>query len=244
MTRGLLVRAQLAEVHTLFSARQLHSRVSQQKADYVDNVDVDDDWDSHPSEDELEDAVENLEAHGFEVEIVPDEDAALDVLVDEIPAGASVMNGHSTTLEEVGFTEYLGEGDHDWENLAADIWSIDDDEEREAARREAQTADYFLGGVNSVAQTGALVAADLSGSRVGAYPFVAQNLLLVAGVNKVVEDVEAARERLHEFAYEFENQRAQDAYGVESAPAKELVYRQEGTEGRTTVVLVEETLGY
>ena len=218
--------------------------MSQQKSDYVDDVDVDDDWDSHPTDEELDAAVENLEASGFDVEVVADADEALDVLVDEIPAGASVMNGHSTTLEEVGFDDYLNEGDHDWENLAAEIWSIDDDEERDAARRDAQTADYFLGGVNGVAQTGALVAADLSGSRVGAYPFAAKNLLLVAGVNKVVKDVEAARERLHEYAYEFENQRAQDAYGVESHPSKELIYRQEGTEGRTTLVLVEETLGY
>nr|WP_157502304.1 lactate utilization protein [Halobacterium sp. CBA1126] len=222
----------------------MYASVSQRKADYVDDVDVDDDWDSQPTDDELAETVENLEASGFDVEVVADAEAALDVLVDEIPAGASVMNGHSTTLEEVGFDDYLNEGEHDWENLAADIWSIDDDEERDAARREAQTADYFLGSVNGIAQDGTLVAADLSGSRVGAYPFAAKNLLLVAGVNKIVEDVEAARERLHEYAYEFENQRAQDAYGVESAPAKELVYRQEGTEGRTTVVLVEETLGY
>jgi L-lactate utilization protein LutC len=244
VTPGLLVWARLAGDRTFFPAKPHCSYVSQQKADYVDDVDVDDDWDSHPTADELAEAVEKLEAHGFDVEVVEDAEAALDVLVDEIPAGASVMNGHSTTLEEVGFTEYLDEGDHDWEDLASEIWSIDEDEERDAARRDAQTADYFLGGVNGVAQTGALVAADLSGSRVGAYPFAAKNLLLVAGVNKVVEDVEAARERLHEYAYEFENQRAQDAYGVESAPSKELIYRQEGTEGRTTVVLVEETLGY
>jgi len=220
--------------------------VSQQtKSDYVDDVDVDDDWDSHPSDEELEATVENLEASGFDVEVVADADAALEYVTDAIPAGASVMNGHSTTLEEIGFDDYLGEGDHDWENLAADIWSIDDDEEREAARRASQTADYFLGSVNGIArEEGTLVAADLSGSRVGAYPFAAGNLLLVAGVNKVVEDVEAARERLHEYAYAFENERAQEAYGVESAPAKELVYRQEGTEGRTTVVLVEETFGY
>jgi len=217
----------------------------QTKADYVDDVEVNDDWDDHPTDEELDEAVESLEASGFDVEVVADADAALDVLVDQIPSGASVMNGHSTTLEEVGFDDYLNEGDHDWENLAAEIWSIDDDEERDAARREAQTADYFLGSANGIArEEGALVAADLSGSRIGAYPFAAKHLLLVAGVNKVVEDVEAARERLHDYAYEFENERAQEAYGVESYPSKELVYRQEGTEGRTTIVLVEETLGY
>ncbi|MFC7166712.1 lactate utilization protein [Halospeciosus flavus] len=218
--------------------------MSQQKSDYIDEVDVDESWDEHPSRDELEETVENLEDSGFEVEVVEDAEAALAFLQDEIPAESSVMNGHSTTLEEIGFMEYLNEGDHDWENLYGKVFSIDDDQARADARREAQTADYFLGSANAIARTGALVAADLSGSRVGAYPFAAKHLLVVAGVNKVVEDVETARERLHEFAYPFENERAQDAYGVESYPAKELVYRQEGTEGRTTVVLVEETLGY
>jgi L-lactate utilization protein LutB len=216
----------------------------QTKADYEDDVDVDDDWDDHPSEETVAETVEHLEDSGFEVEVVADPDEALDTVTDQIPAGASVMNGHSTTLEEIGFDDYLNEGDHDWENLGAEIWSIDDDAEREAARRESQTADYFLGSVNAIAEDGTLVAADLSGSRVGAYPFAASNLVVVAGVNKIVEDVEAARERLHEYAYAFENERAQEAYGVESYPGKELVYRREGTEGRTTVVLVEETLGY
>jgi len=217
----------------------------QTKTDYADEIEVDDSWDDHPSEEALEATVESLEASGFDVEVVADAGAALEYVVDAIPSGASVMNGHSTTLEEIGFVEHLDGGDHDWENLAAEVYSIDDDEERDAARRASQTADYFLGSVNGIArEEGALVAADLSGSRVGAYPFAAGNLLLVAGVNKVVADVEAARQRLHEYAYEFENQRAQDAYGVESAPAKELVYRREGTEGRTTLVLVEETFGY
>lgn len=216
----------------------------QTKSDYIDEVDVNESWDERPSDAELEETVENLEASGFEVEVVADPAEALDTVTDAIPAGASVMNGHSTTLEEIGFTEYLNEGDHNWESLYAEVFSIDDDEKRAAARREAQAADYFLGSANAIAKTGALVAADLSGSRIGAYPFAAKHLLVVAGVNKIVEDVDAARDRLHEFAYEFEDQRAQEAYGVGSDPSKELIYRQEGTEGRTTVVLVEDTLGY
>ncbi|MBP2251190.1 hypothetical protein J2754_001511 [Halarchaeum solikamskense] len=216
----------------------------QQKADYIDDVDVDDAWDEHPSDAELEEAVENLEESGFDVEVVADAKAALDYVVDAIPSGASVMNGHSTTLEEIGFMSHLNEGDHEWENRYGEVFSIDDDEARAAARREAQASDYFLGSANAIGRDGTLVAADLSGSRMGAYPFAAKHLLVVAGVNKVVADEDAARERLHEYAYAFENERAQEAYGVESYPSKELVYRQEGTEGRTTVVLVEETLGY
>ncbi|WP_188980368.1 lactate utilization protein [Halocalculus aciditolerans] len=217
----------------------------QRKADYLEAADVEpNQWDSHPSDAELEETVENLEDHGFEVEVVADADAALEFVQDEIPDGASVMDGHSTTLEEIGFMEHLHEGDHEWENLHEHVFSIDDDEARAAARRDAQTADYFLGGANAIARTGALVAADASGSRVGAYPFAAKHLLVVAGVNKIQKDVETARKRLRDYAYRLEDERSQDAYGAPSAISKELVYHRERTEGRTTVVLVEETLGY
>jgi L-lactate utilization protein LutB len=218
--------------------------MSQQKADYVDDTAIDAALDDQPDDDTVEETVANLEANGFAVEVVDTADEALDVLVDQIPAGASVMNGHSTTLEEIGFVDYLAGDDHDWESLPDQVWSIDDDAERQAARRDSQTADYFLGGINAIASTGELVAADMSGSRIGAYPFAAGNVLIVSGTNKIVPTLEDAFDRLEDVAYPLENERAQEAYGVESAIAKQLVFRKEMEEGRTTVVLVRDQLGY
>lgn len=215
-----------------------------QKSHYTDETDIDASLDELPDEETLADTVENLEANGFAVVVVDDADEALETIQSHIPAHVSVMNGHSTTLDEIGFMEYLSEGDHDWESLPDDIWSIDDDAERQAARRDAQTADYFLGGINAIARTGELVAADRSGSRIGAYPFAASNVVIVSGVNKIVADLDAAMDRLESVAYPLENERAQDAYGVESAIAKQLIFRQELEEGRTTVVLIREKLGY
>ncbi|MFO8114150.1 MAG: lactate utilization protein [Halorubrum sp.] len=216
----------------------------QQKADYADDAEIDDSLDQVPDDETLEETVANLEEHGFDVIAVDDAADALDAVEAQIPAGVSVMNGHSTTLEEIGFDELLSEGDHEWESLPDEIWGIDDDAKRQAARRRSQTADYFLGGINAIAQTGELVAADLSGSRVGAYPFAAGNVIIVSGVNKVVPTLDDAFDRLESVAYPLENERAQEAYGVESAVAKQLIYRRETEEGRTTVVLVRERLGY
>jgi len=218
--------------------------MSQQKSDYVDDADIDATLDKQANEETIEETVENLEANGFDVVVVDSADEALETLQSHIPAGASVMNGHSTTLEEVGFAEYLTEGDHEWESLPDEIWSIDDDEARQAARRESQTADYFLGGINAISQTGELVAADRSGSRIGAYPFAASNVVIVSGVNKIVPTLEDALDRLESVAYPLENERAKEAYGVESAIAKQLIFRQELEDGRTTVVLVRDQLGY
>ena len=216
----------------------------QQKADYADETEIDAELDALPDDVTVEETVANLEERGFDVVVVDDADEALETVTSQIPAGVSVMNGHSTTLEEIGFDEFLSEGDHDWESLPDQIWSIDDDAERQTARRESQTADYFLGGINAVAQTGELVAADLSGSRIGAYPFAAGNVVIVTGANKVVPTLSDAFDRLESVAYPLENERAQEAYGVESAIAKQLIYRRETEEGRTTVVLVREQLGY
>jgi L-lactate utilization protein LutB len=218
--------------------------MSQRKPDYVDDADIDESLDDLPAADAIEEAVENLEANGFEVVVVDSADAALAELQSLIPAGASVMNGHSTTLEEIGFAEYLGEGDHEWESLPDEIWSIEDDAERQGARRESQTAEFFLGGINGIAQSGELVAADRSGSRIGAYPFAAENVVIVSGVNKIVPTVDDALDRLESVAYPLENERAQEAYGVDSAIAKQLIFRQELEEGRTTVVLIRDRLGY
>ncbi|MFK8215122.1 lactate utilization protein [Haloferax volcanii] len=218
--------------------------MSQQKSDYVDDADIDADLDQLPDDETVEATVENLEASGFDVVVVDTADEALETLQSHIPEGVSVMNGHSTTLEEIGFDDYLSEGDHDWESLPDQIWSIDDDAERQAARRDSQTADYFLGGINAIAQTGELVAADLSGSRIGAYPFAASNVVIVSGINKIVPTLDDALDRLESVAYPLENERAKEAYGVESMIAKQLIFRQEVEEGRTTVVLIREQLGY
>jgi L-lactate utilization protein LutB len=216
----------------------------QQKADYAADADIDAELDELPDDETVEETVANLEERGFDAVVVDDADEALETVTSRIPAGVSVMNGHSTTLEEIGFDEFLSEGDHEWESLPDRIWDIDDDAERQAARRESQTADYFLGGINAVAQTGELVAADLSGSRIGAYPFAAGNVVIVTGINKIVPTLDDALDRLESVAYPLENERAQEAYGVESAIAKQLIYRRETEEGRTTVVLVREQLGY
>lgn len=218
--------------------------MSQEKSEYADTTEINETLDNLPADEAIEEAVDNLEANGFEVVVADSSAEALEMLQSRIPDSVSVMNGHSTTLEEIGFVEYLTEGGHEWESLPNEIWSIDDDAERQAARRDSQTADYFLGGINAIAQTGELVAADRSGSRIGAYPFAASNVVIVSGVNKIVPTLDDALDRLESVAYPLENERAKDAYGVESAIAKQLIFRKELDEGRTTIVLIREQLGY
>ena len=91
---------------------------------------------------------------------------------------------------------------------------------------------------------GAVAACDQSGSRVGAFPFAAKNLIIVSGINKIVPDLPAALQRIREYVYPIENARATKVYGSGSTMGKFVIISHEIFQGRTTLILVKESLGY
>jgi len=64
--------------------------------------------------------------------------------------------------------------------------------------REAFTADVFLAGSNAVTLDGKLVNTDGLGNRVAPMIFGPKKVVLVAGVNKIVSNVEEARQRIRD----------------------------------------------
>ncbi len=57
-----------------------------------------------------------MEENGFIVKILETGEDALEEAKDNIEVGSSVIISHLTILEQIGFLEYLDEGDHSWEN--------------------------------------------------------------------------------------------------------------------------------
>ena len=182
--------------------------------------------------------------------------AAVAYLLSRIPAGATVMNGGSTTLEQIGFLDALKDGPYDW--LRPRVKAVDDPEERTRARRRATIADYFVGGINAITEAGEIVNADGSGNRIAAYAFGAGRLLLVAGVNKIVPDIAAAFERLRNVAAVEECRHLGASTpcaltgrcdntacrGPDRQCGKVLVIENERIAGRICVVMIGAALGY
>jgi hypothetical protein len=133
------------------------------------------------------------------------------MLKELIPAGTEIMSGSSTTLIEIGFDAYVSGDKSRWNDIHRAIIAEDDEKKRHELRRKSVTADYFVSGVNAIAQTGELVACDKSGSRVGAWPFAANHLILVSGTNKIVPTLTDALQRVWEYAYPLEDARARKA---------------------------------
>lgn len=201
-------------------------------------------WNRIPDEATIKRTVEAIEARNIRVIIVDTADEALQVVIDLIPGGAEVMNGYSTTLIEMGFDRVLEENPKGWRDYHAVITAENDTEKRHALRRKSVAAEYFLSGVQAIAETGELVACDKTGSRTGAWPHAAAHLVLVSGANKIVPTLEDALRRCREYCLPLENQRAQRAYGIGSYIGKYVILDREETDGRVTLILIRQPLGY
>ena len=186
-------------------------------------------------------AIENRGIHVIPAENGDDALAALRAL---IPPGAEVMNGSSTTLAEIGYDDLIAGGTSGWKNMHHRITAEDDDARRAELRRKSVTADYFISGANAIAETGEIVACDASGSRVGAWPFAAGHLVIVAGTNKIVPTLDDALRRIRDYAYPLEDARAKRAYGIPSVIGKCVILAHEMNRGRVTLILIGEALGY
>jgi len=197
-----------------------------------------------PNEEELKHTIENIKSRGINVILVENKRKAIEKIKEIIPKGSEVVNGSSTTLNEIGFIDYLKSGKHGWKNLHEEIVKEKDMSKQMDLRRKSVVSEYFLGSVNAIAETGELVACDASGSRVSAYPFAAKNLILVAGINKITKNLEEAMKRVKEYVYPLENERAQKAYGMPSTKGKWVIIEREIIPDRITLILVKEKLGF
>ena len=201
-------------------------------------------WSAIPDKDVIDKTIHAVEKRGIKVISVADGKEALSLLKTIIPRGAEVMNGSSTTLIEIGYEEYISQGQSDWNLVHTRITAENDDRRRADLRRKSVTAEYFLSSANAVASTGEIIACDASGSRVGAWPFAAGHLILVVGINKIVPTLEEGLNRVRLYAFPLENVRAMKVYGTPSVIGKCVILAHEKNEGRVTLILVRESLGY
>lgn len=203
------------------------------------------DYTKVPNDEKIEKTIGALKNHGINTILVENKEQALSEISKNIPDDSKIMNGSSTTLIQIGFSDLLKSGNHKWKNLHEDILKEPDYGKQSDLRRKAITeTDYFLSSVNAITEDGKLVAVDASGSRVGALPFAAKNVLIVAGANKIVPNIEGAFDRIQNYVINLENERAMKVYGVKSSLNKWIIIEKESIPNRIKLILVKETLGF
>ncbi len=202
------------------------------------------DWDHLPDAGTLERTVEGLRKRNFNPVVVEDGAAALEHIRRMIPAGKEVMTGSSTTLEEIGFTPLLISGQHSWRNWKDIILTEKDKAKQAALRRQSVTANYFLGSVQAITESGLVVSVDATGSRNGGYVYPAEHVIWVSGTNKIVHDLNAASQRVYEHCVPLEDERQKKTGGKGTRIGKVVFYEYEMVPERITTILIKRNLGF
>jgi len=200
-------------------------------------------WTRPADEDTVSATMEALKARGISSELVPDRAQALEAVRRAIPDGAEVMTGSSKTLDEIGFIGLLKSGDHKWKNLKAAVQAEADPSKQMELRRKAALSQYFVGSVHAVAKTGEVVTASGGGSQLASYAYTSQNVVWVAGTQKIVPTLEDGLRRVREHSLPLEDRRMKSLGYPGSAIGKLLVVERERP-GRIHLVFVNESIGF
>ncbi len=145
--------------------------------------------------------IANLQKRNINAQYTSSREEALSAVLGMIPEGATVVRGDSVSLDQIGVISELRKRNQNrfvdpFERDAEGFFLTDLEQHREM-EREAFTSDVFLTGTNAITLDGKLVNIDGGGNRVAAMVFGPKKVIVVAGVNKIVKDVDEALERIH-----------------------------------------------
>lgn len=147
--------------------------------------------------------VKNLQSRHFEAYYCPDKASALAKALELIPEGSSVGWGGAMSCSQIGLLDALRQGQYrlfDRERSATT-------EAKEMAVCNSMSADFFLTGANALSVDGQMVNIDGTGNRVAAIIYGPKNVLVVAGMNKVMDTLQEAVRRARTVAAPMNQQR-------------------------------------
>ena len=192
-----------------------------------------------------------LKKRGFEAYYVNNSSEAVDKIIQIIPKEHSISWGGCMTMDQIGLKEKL---------TANGYTLIDRDTAADAAQREklmhdALNCGSFIMSSNAITEDGQLFNIDGKGNRVAALCYGPQNVIVIAGMNKVVQDMNAAYSRVRGFAAPANAQRfdidtpckkigeCADCLSASTICAQFVTTRICKPAGRIKVVLIGEDLG-
>jgi hypothetical protein len=141
--------------------------------------------------------VEALRKNRFEADFFADRLGAANAICEMILPGMEVAFGGSQTAKQLNLQQLVtAKGATVLDHNAA---GLSDTEKIEVMRRQ-QVCDVFICSSNAISLQGELFNIDGHGNRVAALSFGPRRVIVVAGVNKLVVDEEAAWQRIRTIA--------------------------------------------
>jgi L-lactate utilization protein LutC len=206
------------------------------------------DYTTLPPDESIERVRQALTARGVEVEILENKAAALERLRVLIPADASITTAGSLTLQQIGFEALLISGMHPWHNLKGEMLAEKDPAKQAELRRQLLLADYIVGSVHAIAESGEVVVVSQTGSQLAPYIMSSRNVIWVAGTQKIVPTLEDAMRRARDYCAHMVEERALKENGRKGGGkiGKTLIFENEMPylHRQVHLLLVKEVLGF
>jgi len=129
-------------------------------------------------------------------------------------------------------------------------------EESKQIKKKALTADWYVTGTNAISLEGHIVNVDHSGNRVAAMVFGPDNVVIVIGVNKIVDSLSEAIQRVRNVASPLNAKRAGfnppcvelnkcvDCKSRERVCNSLVIIEGQEVMGRMKVLIVNESAGF
>lgn len=197
--------------------------------------------------------IKNLEKRNMEGFFAGTKEEAVALIMEKfLTAGKSVCFGGSMSLAESGLMEELKKSDC----ILHDRTTAKTPEELREMKANMINSDYFLMSTNAITTDGELINIDGTGNRVSYLCYGPENVIILAGMNKVVSSVEDGVRRVRDIASPpntvrlnkntpcAQTGRCGDCYSEDCICSQIVITRRSGTKGRIKVVLVAEELGY
>lgn len=139
----------------------------------------------------------SLQKAGYTVYMVDDLNEAKTKVLELIPEGASITLGGSAVLDEMGLLEVFRSTKYRLFDRYQKLPFIPD---RVEIMRQGMLADYLVTGCNAITTAGELVNRDCTGNRVAGMIFGPRKVIIIAGTNKIVNNLDEAFRRIREIA--------------------------------------------
>ena len=170
-------------------------------------------------------------------------DAARAKVHELIPEGAEVFTSTSRTLDELGIAAELDEAGHH-NAVRPKLLKMDRNTQRHEMRELGARPAYIVGSVHAVTEDGFVMVASMSGSQLGPYASGAAHVVWVVGAQKIVKNIEEGFQRIEQYSLPLEDERMRRVYGIGSAIGKILIVKREAMPGRSTLILLDDVIGF
>lgn len=193
------------------------------------------------SDEQVARAAKALEANNIHTIVVDTGEQAKAALWKLIPEGAEVFTATSRTLDTLDVPQEVNQR---YDSVRAKLAKMNRETQNREMIKLGAVPQYIVGSVHAVTEDGKVVVASNTGSQLAPYAASAEHVIWVVGTQKIVPNLDEGLKRVREYTYPLEDERALQAYGMNSFISKWLIVNREVMPGRTSMILVKEKLGF